>query len=756
MKPDGSVGRSIPRIDAVEKVTGEAVFTTDLTFPGMLYAKVLRSPYPHARIVSIDISQAEKLPGVAAVATWENTTDVPYNSSCSEANPPAVPVEDEQIFNRELRYVGDEVAAVAADSEETAMAALRLIRVEYEELPAVYDPLEAMKPEAPAVHPCFLGNNIAGMAKLPMGDIGQGFAQSDVVIEEHYKLPVVKHCQLETQSAVANFTRAGKLTVWSTTQSPHPLRGLLAKLFGLPASSVRVLNPPYIGGAFGSHVGTSAKAEPIAAALAIMTKKPVRLVYDRKEDFIASPTRHSGYITVKLGAMKDGTLKALYLNAVLNTGAYACAGPDVTAVLGVTNISIYQIPNVMYDGLCVYTNTTTAGAMRGFGNPQGNFAVESTMDLMAEKLGIDSVKLRLKNVMTPYAPWLPPYPCATVGLAECIERGAKQIGSERRAKQTCSKPYKVRGIGMAAGTHLSNSWPFAVEFDNAYLAIQEDGSAQLAAGVPDMGQGIATTLSQVAASSLGIEVDQVHIVFGDTQSTPYDIGSHASRTLYSAGTAVDAAGKDARGKLFAFLAEQLKTPEESLGMENGRITVNGEETMTLKEAAHLLHRNNRQIVGLGQTVPFNAPPWHAHFAEVEVDTRTGQVTVLRVVAAHDVGRAINPDIVEGQIQGSVLQGIGYALSEQILYDSRGKQAQDSFHKYYLPTIMEVPQIETILVETNEPSGPFGAKGVGECGLVPTAAAIASAVEDAIGIRFHEIPMTEERVLEALRQSNNPQ
>ena len=495
MKPDGSVGRSIPRIDAVEKVTGEAVFTTDLTFPGMLYAKVLRSPYPHARIVSIDISQAEKLPGVAAVATWENTTDVPYNSSCSEANPPAVPVEDEQIFNRELRYVGDEVAAVAADSEETAMAALQLTRVEYEELPAVYDPLEAMKPEAPAVHPCFLGNNIAGMAKLPMGDMGQGFAQSDVVIEEHYKLPVVKHCQLETQSAVANFTRAGKLTVWSTTQSPHPLRGLLAKLFGLPASSVRVLNPPYIGGAFGSHVGTSAKAEPIAAALAIMTKKPVRLVYDRKEDFIASPTRHSGYITVKLGAMKDGTLKALYLNAVLNTGAYACAGPDVTAVLGVTNISIYQIPNVMYDGLCVYTNTTTAGAMRGFGNPQGNFAVESTMDLMAEKLGMDSVKLRLKNVMTPYAPWLPPYPCATVGLAECIERGAKQIGWERRGKKTCGKPYKVRGIGMAAGTHLSNSWPFAVEFDNAYLAIQEDGSAQLAAGVPDMGQGIATTLS---------------------------------------------------------------------------------------------------------------------------------------------------------------------------------------------------------------------------------------------------------------------
>lgn len=752
MKTTGEVGKSLPRIDALEKASGQASFTTDLKLPGMLYAKVLRSPYPHAEIADIDTSEAEKMPGVRAVATYKNTPSVPFNSSCSEANPPAVPVEDECIFNRTLRFAGDEVAAVAADTEEIAKEALKRIHVTYKELPAVFDPLEAMKPEATPIHPCFMGNNIAGIAKLPMGDIEQGFKDSDVILEEHFKLPVVKHCQLETQAAVADYSPSGHLTVWSTTQSPHPLKNLLAKIFGLPASRVRVANPPYIGGAFGSHVGMSGKTEPIAAALAILSGKPVRFVHDRAEDFIASTTRHSGYITVKLGAKLDGTFQALYLNAVLNTGGYANAGPDVTAVLGVTNVSIYQIPNVFYDGLCVYTNTTTAGAMRGFGNPQGNFAVESAVDMMAERLNIDPVQLRMKNIMTPFAPWLPPYPCATCGLGECMEKGARAIGWDWRNELSRGPGHKkVRGIGMAAGTHVSNSWPFAVEFDNAYLAVMEDGSANLAVGVPDMGQGIATSLSQVAASALGVPMDQISIVFGDTASTPYDIGSHASRTLYSAGTAVEAAGRDAKKKILEFTAEHLKTDPDTLTLENGTIFQNGEARLTIKEAAALIHRANRQVIGIGQTEPFNAPPWHAHFAEVEVDMETGQIQVLRLIAAHDVGRAINPDIVEGQIHGSLVQGMGYALSEHILYDKKGHQVQNSFHKYYLPTMMEMPDMEVILVETNEPSGPFGAKGVGECGLVPTAAAIVNAIYHATGIRFHEIPVTEEKMLDAIKK-----
>lgn len=749
----GEVGKALPRIDAVEKTTGAAMFTSDMKLPGMLHARVLRSPYAHARIVSIDASEAERAPGVRAVATFKNTSQTLYNGSCGEANPPAVPVEDERVFNPELRFVGDEVAAVAAETEEAAEAALALIKVEYEKLPAVFDPLEALKPDAPAVHPCPIANNVAGMMRLPMGDVQKGFAESDVVVEQRYFLPVVKQCQMETAAAVADYSPSGKLTVWSTTQSPHPAKSLLARVFGLPASKVRVANPPYVGGAFGAHVGMSAKAELIAAALSILAGRPVRFVYSRQEDFTTTTTRHSGYITVRLGAKKDGTFQALSLKVVLNTGAYADAGPDVAAVLGVTNATIYKIPNVFYDGVCVYTNITPAGAMRGFGNPQGNFAVESTVDIMASKLHMDPLELQMKNLMTPYAPWLAPYPCVTCGLGECLEKGAARIGWERRATLNRSSDHKrLRGIGVSAGTHVSNSWPFAVEYDNAYLAIQEDGSANLAVGVPELGQGISTTLCQLAASTLGVPMETVSIVHGDTMSTPYDIGSHASRTLYSAGKATVAAAQDARRKVLAFAAERLKVEEGALSLEGGVISVGGEPRMEFSEAAYLIHRANRQIIGVGQTEPFNAPPWHAHFAEVEVDMETGQIRVLKVVAAHDVGRAVNPDIVEGQIQGSILQGIGYALSEQMVYDANGKAAQDGFHKYYLPSIQETPEIEVVLVETNEPSGPYGAKGVGECGLVPTAAAIANAVFNATGIRFDRIPITEERMLLAIEEA----
>lgn len=746
------VGKSVTKIDAAEKVVGSARFTVDLTLPHMLYAKVLRSPYPHARIISIDTSAAEALPGVKAVATYKNTPQVPYNGSLSEANPPAVPVNDEMIFSDRVRYVGDEVAAVAATSEAVAAAALALIKVEYEQLPAVFDPLQAMGPDAPEIHPCFLAKNLCGIAKLPLGDIGQGFAESDIVIEERYQLPVVKHAQLETQAAVASVTPEGRIEVWSTTQSPHPLKNAIAHIFGVPASKVRVQNPPYVGGAFGAHVGMSAKAELLAVALSKLAGRPVKMVYDRKEDFIASTTRHGGYLTVKLGAKLDGTFTALFVSSVLNTGAYADAGPDVTAVLGVTCTSIYRIPHIFYDGACVYTNTTPAGAMRGFGSPQGNFAVECTVEKMAEALSVDPIELRMKNIIQPFDNWLPPYPCASSGLAECIEKGAKAIDWQRRYELKKPVDNKVRGIGMAVGAYLSNSWPFAVEFDNAYLAMQEDGSLNLSVGVPEIGQGISTTLSQLAAEGVGATFDKVSIHFGDTASSAYDIGSHASRTLYCAGTAVCAAAADLKQQILGFAGQLMECPPENITIRDNVLSHPGGR-MTLAELAHKAHRANKQFVAIGQTVPFNAPPFQAHFAEVEVDLTTGQTEVIKFVAAHDVGRAIHPQIVEGQVHGAVMQGVGYALSEEIRYDDKGRQAQDSFHKYYLPTIEETPEIEVILVESHEPSGPFGAKGVGECGLVPSAAAIASAIHNATGCRFHAIPITEERLFRALQAKN---
>ena len=772
MKEYKVIGKSVRRLDAVEKATGTAGFTSDMKLPGMLYGKVLRSPHPHARIVSIDTSEAEKLPGVKAVATHKNTSRELFNTSATMTFtvPPMQPVLDQYIFDNVVRYVGDEVAAVAATSEKIAEAALKLIKVEYELLPTVYDPKEAMTTEAPVIHQCEMKNVPGEVIQIPFGDVEKGFAESDVIVEKEYKLPVVKQAQMETQAAVAQVSLDGKITVWCTTQTPHPTKMILAKLFSVPESKVRVLNPPYIGGGFGVRIGCSAKAEPIAVALSMLAKKPVKVVYSREEDFIASDTRHAGYVSVKLGAKKDGTFHSMYLKATLNGGAYCSFSVETPGVLGCMGLAVYRVPNQFYYGHSAYTNTTPAGAMRGFGNPQAMYAIESTVDMMAEKLGIDPLELRLKNIMQVGDPWVLPYKCGSTGLAECIEKGAKSIGWENRGKLNKPGAKKLRGIGMGVGTHVSNAWPFCGDYDNAYVTIQQDGSVHLASGVPDMGTGTSTTLPQLTAEVVGVSLDRVSMTLADTASTPFDIGSHASRALYAAGTAVVEAARDARRQVLEYAADLFKVAPERLVLEDSVIfpagqtagddcagspvcTIGGKErkSITLKELAYDAHQRNKQFIGVGRIVPENAPPWHAHFAEVEVDTELCQVRVLRVAAVHDVGKAIHPVICEGQIEGGVLQGIGYALSEEIKYDDRGRQLENSFHKYMLPTADDVPEIETGLVEAHEPSGPFGAKGVGECGLVPTAPAITNAIYNATGIWFCEIPVTEEKMFRALKE-----
>lgn len=769
------VGKSVRRRDALAKVTGEAMFSTDVKLPGMLYAKVLRSPYPHAKITKIDTSKAEELPGVKAVVSVKNTPREKFNTSATMTFtvPHLDPVLDQYIFDDVVRYVGDEVAAVAAVSEEVAQQALKLIDVEYEQLPAVYDPLEAMREDSPDIHTgCHEGKNVPGdIVKIAMGDVEKGFEESDLVIEEMFKLPVQKQAQMETHAAVAQVTPEGNITVWSTTQTPHPTRMILSKVFGVPHSKIRVLNPPYVGGGFGVRIGCSGKAEPIAVALSMQAKRPVKIVYTREEDFTASDTRHGGYVWAKLGVKKDGTFHALELKGILNAGAYCSFSCEVPGVMGAMGLSVYRIPNENFVGYTAYTNTTPAGAMRGFGNPQAIFPLESVVDMAAEKLGMDSLELRLKNIMKAGDPWCLPYPCGSTGLAECIEKGAESIGWERRGKLNKPGATKVRGIGMGVGTHCSNAWPFCVDYDNAYITIEQDGSVQLATGVPDIGTGTSTSLPQLAAEVLGVDLDTVNITFGDTASTPFDIGSHASRTLYAAGTAVIAAAKDAKKQVLEYASDLLNAPAERLDIKNSTVFVaaqgltnscsgsgvckvgSGERTsITMKELAAHAHLRNKQFIGVGRIVPPNSPPWEAHFAEVEVDLETGQVRVIKLAAAHDVGKAIHPAIVEGQIEGGVLQGIGYALSEEIKYNDKGRQQNYSFHNYFLPTAEDVPEIDAIIIESNDPSGPFGAKGLGETGLVPTAPAIANAVYDATGVRFKEIPLTEERVFFGLRNN----
>lgn len=764
------IGTNVVRRDAFDKVSGAAQFTSDIYLPGMLHAKILRSPHPHARIKSIDTSAAEAMRGVRAIAHHGNTPRNLYNASAPMFTtvPALERVLDQYVFDNVVRFVGDEVAAVAADTPDIAAAAVRAIKVEYEILPAVLDPVEALKPEAPGLHTdkhvTPEGHNIPGeKVRLAWGDgdINDALATCDVVVERDFELPVVKQVQMETQAAVAQINGNGRITVWSTTQTPHPSRFIIASIFDTPASKVRVLAPRYVGGGFGVRIGLSAKAEVIAVALAKLSRKPVKCVFTREEDFIASDTRHSVRIKVRLGAMKDGTFHALDMYGLYNTGAYCSFGAELPGVGGAMSLSVYDMPHKRYLGHSVYTNTTPAGAMRGFGNPQTTFALERCVDEMAQKLQIDPFVLRQKNIMQVDKPWFLPYGCSSTELQDCMDKGAASIGWSKRDSLPQSDKIR-RGMGMAVGTHVSNSWPFCVDFDNAYCTMQVDGSLHIAVGVPDLGTGTSTSLPMLAAEAFGVDLSCTSISFGDTESTPFAIGSHASRTLYAAGLAVKAAAEDARKQVVEYAAELSKLDPVNLVIADGVVGVPGVQpgsmpefvsgkamAVQLVELGYYAHVRNKQFIGVGRVIPPNSPPWHACFADVSVDMETGQVSVHKLVGAHDVGFAIHPQIVEGQIQGGLVQGLGYALTEEITYSASGKQNQYNMHTYMVPTANDIPPIDTIIVESHDPHGPFGAKGAGECSLVCPAAAIANAVSHALNKPINTIPLTPERVFDIL-------
>jgi xanthine dehydrogenase molybdenum-binding subunit len=563
----------------------------------------------------------------------------------------------------------------------------------------------------------------------------------------------------------------GVLTIRVSTQVIEHA-ATIAHILRVPQNKVRVMNPPYAGGGFGVRIGCSAKAEPLAGALSLATRKPVKLVYTREEDLTASDTRHSGYITVKIGAKQDGKFQAIHIKGIFNTGAYVSFGVETPGVLGVMGLSAYYAPHKGCYCHSVYTNITPAGAFRGFGGPQGATAIETVVEMIAEKLKIDPVELRLKNIMKVGDPWHIPWPCSSTGMAECLMEGAKRIGWENRGKLKSDDPNKRRGIGVGLYGWLSNSSPFCVDYDNAYVTMHQDGSIQVSVGAPEIGCGSGTTLSQLAAEAIGVPFEIITFPQGgDTAMTPFSIGSHASRTLYTAGTAVVAAAKNLKQEVLKYAAETFEIAIENLDIIDGDI-VNianaatcsgsfntacsigpGEKIISLKDLARSSHLLNRQFIGVGQSQPTNAPAMQAHFAEVEVDLTTGMVDVLKIVAAHDAGTVINPTIVEGQIEGGAVMGAGYAISEEMVYDDRGVQQNSSFHTYLLPTAMDHPVVEPVIIETNEPSGPFGAKGIGETGMLPTAAAIVNAVSDAIGVRPKELPLTGEKMFKLLKENN---
>ena len=746
------VGRREPRLDALEKAMGSAKYTGDIKLPGMLHGRLLRSPYPHARVARLDGSEALGSPDVVAVIGPGDVPRRAFNAAALSFITPSryQVIRDQHIFNDPVRYTGDVVAAVAATSPEAAEEALGLIEVEYQVLPAVLDPEEALRPEAPLVHEG-IENNVLSHVKMATGDLERGFAEADLVLEDTYTTSRQKQCQLETNVSVASFGEDGRLTLWTTCAMPHLARLMVADIFGLSPDQVRVITLN-IGGGFGNRLGLV--VEPYAVALAARTRRPVMVEVPRDEDFYGTESRHPSIIRLKAGAKKDGALSALQAMAIINTGAYATHGPAVRAIIGGTMRRLYPCPNFQYNGYAVYTNTPVAGAYRGYGGPQALFALESHMDMLARGLGLDPLEFRLKNAVQPGATDLASgLPIVSHSLEACLRRGARAIGWPQTRARVGEAGERPRGIGAGCFIWTSGAGgnPRIPEGSEAVLDLDHEGRVRLHLGICDPGTGAKTALAQIAAEQLGQTIRDLVLVVGDTDATPFDIGSHASRTLYVGGGAVLAAAVALREKILDQAAEVLEAAPGDLSLAPGRAYVQGSPArwLPLARVATAARKAGSTLEARVKYDPANAPPFGAQFAEVEVDLETGRIEVLRMVAAHDVGRAINPAIVEGQIEGALHHGLGYALTEELRMDeATGQVLNPSFHDYRMATALDMPLVQTILVEAPDKTGPFGAKGVGENGMLATAAAVANAVYDATGIRLTDLPLANQKLRKA--------
>ncbi|MBW2610312.1 MAG: molybdopterin-dependent oxidoreductase [Deltaproteobacteria bacterium] len=730
------IGKRLPLKDAADKVTGRATFARDFKLPGMLYAKLLRSPYPHAKVLNVDTSEAEKLPGVKAVLCKNNSPRTKVPIVFNEDIP-----RDRVLFGEKVRYAGEELAAVAAVSEKVAEEALNLIKVEYEELPPVFDAEKAMEPGAPLIHDD-KESNVASPLIIKPGDVEKGFKEADHIFEDSFRTQAQRQAPLETHCCVASYDLGGKLTVWASTQTPHALQELLSEYLELPLSKVRVVKP-YVGGGFGGKLDMI--IEHIASLLSRIAGRPVKLTLNREEEFSTTVTRHADILDVKMGVKNDGTLTAMKVRLLSPEGGYFYH-KSVLAVTARTFLGYYKCPNMTFEGYAVYTNHTIAGPMRGFGHPQSLFALETMLDRIAEKLDMDPVELRLKNFVK------------KCGLPECLTEGAKKIGWERREElKKADKGTRRRGIGVGCFTNAAGTGGRIRDCAGAFVKIYADGAVQLITGATDPGTGSNTTLAQIVAEELGLQLDDIAVTAGDTDSAPFDSGAFSSRTLYMNGVTVKAAAADAKEQLVEWATQELDVPAELLEVKGGRVynRLEPEKGMGFKEVARKAADDltGKGALFLGRASLLN--PGHGHsygaeFAEVEVDTETGQVDVLKIVVEQDVGKAINPMVVEGQIEGAVQQMTGYALSEDIIQDEKtGKMVNADFANYIMLTSADMPTVEVGLVEYADETGPYGAKGMSEGATGGVAPAVANAIYNAVGVRLKELPMTPERVFRAL-------
>ncbi|HXP29985.1 MAG TPA: xanthine dehydrogenase family protein molybdopterin-binding subunit [Stellaceae bacterium] len=758
------VGASLPRLEGMDKASGSAVYVEDLYRPGMLHGALLLSPHPHARIVSCDTSRAAALPGVRAVVCG---SDFPERRV-------GVFVKDEVILAQgKVRYAGEPVAAVAARSLAIARAAAALIVVEYEPLPAVLSIDQALAANAPLVHenleryvfrmPARARRNIIWEVDLAQGDVDAAWAQCDAIVEGIYETQAQYHAYLETNGVLAEADQSGNLTVWASCQSVHHVQTRIAEELGLPMSKIRVA-VPRVGGAFGGKHASNLHS--IAAALALKAKAPVKLVLTRTEDFEMQRSRHPVRIHLRTGARSDGTILAREARLLFDGGAYADESPAVMSFASLMVRGCYRIPHVRVHGTAVYTNKLRAGSFRAFGNPQATFAGESQIDELALKLGIDPVALRRKNLMQDGDYWIGGHRVAVCSAGRCLDRLIESV----RAAPPLPPPRRERrrGIGYSMLASICG-----LMGTSASVHLRGDGTVALSTGVVDIGQGSDTTLAQICAELLGLPIESVSYGAPDTAVSPYNWKTAASRSTYMTGRAVAGGSNHLKEQILRHAADMLESAEADLEFRSGGrvgvVGVPGRELSFAQIAQHSLYVAGGPIIGVSGLV-FDGPPFDpkratverfafdnlgvyifgAQAVEVEVDEATGQVAVLRAWSAHDVGRAINPASVEGQIQGAFVQGLGYALTEEMVWND-GRLINPSLAEYAVPGIEDVPfGVHPIILEEPEPTGPFGAKGVGEPALSGVAAAIANAIAQAFnGARPRRLPMTPERVLDAI-------
>jgi len=737
------VGKSYPRHESYSKVTGQAIYTGDIRLPGMAYGALLRSPHAHARVLNMDTGEAMNTPGVLGVLLPQDVPQTLFNSS---GNPPSpILIKSERILTEHPLHVGDRVAAVVAESPRACMVALEKIKVEYEVLPAIFKIKAALAKGASLVRPDLGDSNIVKTITARQGDVDAGFAESDFVFSDEFFAPSVQHVALEPIGCVCHFTSAGKLNIWSTSQTPFQERRILSELLDLPESDIRIVKP-VMGGGFGAR--QQLHFQHVGALLSKQINRPVKMINTREEEMIGSVVRHEANVKLKAGVTRDGRLQAFHARVYLNTGPYPGHGPTVAAAA--SRKLQYRTSHYLYEGHCVLTNGPAAGAMRGYGNPQLTFAREVFLDRICRELEMDPVKFRMMNHIrvgdTIAATTSPIKSCAIKDCMEGAQRIKGKIGARQKVAGNCPNTPK-EAWGVAFGCHTSG--PSSKEgMSTSVIIANDDGSIQLLTGSADIGQGSETALGQVAAETLGIDFSDVTVNAADTGTTPYDTGTFASSQMYVGGNAVHQAALNLIENLKVALGQKYKVSPDDVLWEKGRVSILKEKSpgiMTFKESVRDVAFGMGGTMLLG-SANFNAqdspPPFSVCWARVAVDPHTHSVTVKDVIQAVDVGTAVNPKIVAGQVHGGIAMGVGYAMMEQIEIDPRARKpiSTDLLH-YKLPLATDLPRTHVHIADSHEPTGPLGAKSVGELSVVAVAPAIVNAIVNACGTPITRLPVS---------------